>query len=208
MVTAVQTHNIEEPNMKNRSLFLTVAIGIAVLLQGCGLKPQYLHLDPPVTATGQPLGAGNMIALAIKDTRSDKKLGEVGDPLTKMVDVSLTEDFRPAVYKRVSDALTDLGFEVVPYSEAMVRAVEIDVQNLTLTSVKLAFNFETELQAQVAVRARSPNQTYDRSFFVRQFQETATPPYTRHSNELVNNAVSQALTDALSDRQLLELLTQ
>ncbi|MEX0960244.1 MAG: YajG family lipoprotein [Burkholderiales bacterium] len=194
--------------MKIRSLILTTAIGMVVLLQGCGLKPQYLHLDPPVSASSQQTGDGSLIGLAVNDLRTDEKLGEVGDPLNEMVGVYLTEDFRPAIYKRVSKALTDLGFEIVPYSDAMIRWIQIDIKSLELTSEKTAFNFETELRAEVGVRGAGQNETYDRAFFVRTFQETATPPYARHSNELVNSAVSQALTDALTDQQLMGMLTR
>lgn len=194
--------------MKIRSLILTMAIGMVVLLQGCGLKPQYLHLDPPVSASSQQAGDGSLIGLAVNDLRTDQKLGEVGDPLNEMVGVYLTEDFRPAIYERVSKALTDLGFEIVPYSDAMIRWIQIDIKSLKLTSEKTAFNFETELQAEVGVRGAGQNETYDRAFFVRTFQETATPPYARHSNELVNSAVSQALTDALSDQQLMGMLSR
>jgi uncharacterized lipoprotein YajG len=194
--------------MKPGNLVLTALASLVLLLQGCGLKPQYLHLDPRVAAPTEAVADGTLIGLGINDTRGSKKLGEVGDPLTQMVDVSLTEDFRPNLYASVSKALTGMGFDVVPYSDAMMRWIQIDIRNLELRSEKAAFNFQTELQANVAVRARSENRTYDRAFFVRKHKVTATPPYQRHSNELVNSAVAQAIEDALADRSLLDMLAQ
>ena len=83
-----------------------------------------------------------------------KKLGEVGDPDRKMVDVRVDEDPSPAIYERVKQALTRLGFSVQPYSGTMDRTLAIEIRTLELQSVKRPLTFNTELRAEVATNLR------------------------------------------------------
>lgn len=192
--------------MRRLVRYLTAAAAIALF--GCALTPQNLHLEPAVTTQPTPVASGTIIGLAVEDNRSTHKLGEVGDPNTQMVDVSLTEDFRPRIYEEVARALTAVGFNVAPFSDHLERSLMIDVRRLELSSTKQAFVFDTELRAELGAVARNGGDTYDRLYYVRTRKETAAPPFLKDSNALVNTAVSQALDDILSDRRLFELLTR
>lgn len=194
--------------MKKNMWRIMIAVAAAVLVQGCSLKPQSLHLDPMVQVRGPQVSSGSLIGLSVTDGRDSQKLGEVGDPNTKMVEVSLKEDFAPSLYNKIAKALTEKGYEVVPYSDAMTRSLQISVKRLQLSSEKQAFNFETELRAELSASAKNGSETYDRLFFVRRYLETAGPPYQKDSNMLLNNAVSQTLDDMLSDEKMLNLLAR
>jgi uncharacterized lipoprotein YajG len=194
--------------MKTRALFTSALAILVFAAQGCTLKPQYLHIDPEVKVKEQTIGAGNPIGLRVSDERSDKKLGEIGDPDRKMVPVSVEEDFAPAIFERVKQALTTLGFSVEPYSDTMERTLDIGVRKMELQSVKKPLTFDTELRAEVGARAVNSTATYERQFNVRTRQEGAAPPYQKDSAILVNTALSQALEDLFSDDQLLALLAK
>lgn len=185
---------------------IVVVAAVFAVIQGCALKPQFIHLDPAVNISSTQVANGTLIGLSVTDARDTKKLGEVGDPNNKMVEVSLTEDFTPLLYKKIAEKLTEKGFEVVPSSDAMLRALNISVKRLELSSVKTPFNFKTELRAEIGASAHNEKETYDRLFYVRTYKETAGPPYQKDSNALVNSAVSQALDDMLSDEKLQQLL--
>ena len=118
------------------------------------------------------------------------------------------EDPSAAVYERLQEALTKLGFSVVPYSTSMERTLQVEIRNLELKSVKTPFTFETELRAAVGARVDNGPEYYDRQFNVRTRKDGAAPPFEKDSTLLVNTAVSQALEDMLSDEQLLELLAK
>jgi uncharacterized lipoprotein len=194
--------------MKNTARHL-IFLTFIVLLPACALTPQQLHLEPSVTVKPKPVADGTMVAVAVEDTRTATKLGEVGDPNTQMVEVSLTEDFKPQLFEEVRDALTEMGFNVVPAGgEESDRTLQIDVRRLELTSVKQPFVFDTELRAELGAVATNGGDTYDRLYYVRTRKETAGPPYLKDSNALINTAVSQALEDLLSDERLLELLAR
>ena len=194
--------------MKTRHWLVLALFGTVVALQGCALKPQNLRIDPPLKVIESAAGNGRTIGLGVSDARMDKKLGEVGDPNTKMVDVSVEEDSSAAVYARLQEALGKLGFSVVPYSDAMERVLQVEIRSLRLKSVKTAFTFETELRAEVGAHARNGLEYYDHQFNVRTRKDGAAPPFEKDSTLLVNTAISQALEDMLADEQLLDLLAK
>lgn len=195
--------------MNARTVVLTMLLVMTAALQACSLKPQYLRLDPqPVKVQETQIGNGITVGLQVADVRPAKKLGEVGDPDNKMVDVTLEEDPSARIYARVKDALTKMGFNVVPGSENADPALNLELRKLELQSVKTPFTFETELRAEVAAHANNGNSYYDRQFNVRTRKDGAAPPYEKDSNELVNTAVSQALEDLLADEQLLDTLAR
>jgi uncharacterized lipoprotein YajG len=184
------------------------ALVFSLGMQGCTLKTQYLHIDPEVKVNPAQIGENKTIGLRVVDGRSDKKLGEVGDPDRKMVDVRVDEDPGPAVYERVKQALTKLGFTVQPFSDGMDRTLEITIRRLALQSVKQPLTFDTELRAEVNAHAANSAAYYDRQFNVRTRKVGAAPPYEKDSTVLVNTAMSQALEDLLADEKLLTMLAQ
>ncbi|UCD67819.1 MAG: hypothetical protein JSW48_13500 [Betaproteobacteria bacterium] len=181
---------------------------LAIVITGCALKPQSLHLDPTVEYAGEPTTSESLLGFSVTDARPTKKLGEVGDPNTELVEVSLDEDFAPLVTERMTSAIEKRGFSVVPWSPAMTRSLEVRIDSLALNSVKTPVTFETELRAEVTATASNDKQLYERVYYVRSYQETAGPPYEKHSNRLVNQAVSQALNEVLNDDKLFEILAR
>lgn len=181
---------------------------LALLFQGCTLKTQNLHLDPSIDAAGEPITSDTRIGLEVVDNRPSKKLGEVGDPNKEMFDVVLDEDFTALVRDAMKEVLESRGFDVVLESGATKRSLTIAISGLELNSVKRPFDFETELRANVFVTAGNVDATYDRVYFVRTRKTTAAPPFERQSNQLVNEAVSQALSDLANDENLFDMLVR
>lgn len=190
---------------------ILLAVAVAALLtgtQGCSMNHQYLRIDPEIKVNEAQIGDGKEVGLQVSDSRTNTKLGEVGDPDRKMVDVWVVEDPSPAIYERVKLALTGMGFSVQPYSETMDRRLDITIRSLELKSVKTPMTFDTELRATVAAHAVNATAYYDRQFNVRTRKSGAAPPYEKDSTLLVNTAVSQALEDLLADEQLLAMLAR
>ncbi|MFN0038272.1 MAG: YajG family lipoprotein [Burkholderiales bacterium] len=188
---------------------LATAVLIALpLFAGCALKPQYLQVDPEIKAPESQVGAGVQVGLKVSDVRTDQKLGEVGDPNNKMVDVRVAKDPSPAIYLRVERALSKMGFTIVPYSDGMVRTLQVEVRELTLQSVKKALVFDTELRAVIGGIATNGPNRHDRQLNVRTRKESAAPPFEKDSTALVNTAVSQALEDLVADDNVLGVLTR
>ena len=188
--------------------WLWAGIGIFAVIQGCTLHPENVRVDPTVELPHSLAGGGNTIGIAVDDARGVKKLGEVGDPNHAMYAISVNEDPSPVIYSRVSSALAELGYNVVPYTEGMDPSLKIDVEVLKLDSDKRAFDFLTTLHAEVAAHARNGKESLDAKYTVDQSVNTAGPAYKRDTTRLVNAAVSRALQDLLADQQLLDTLNK
>ena len=194
--------------MNSRILLVTAVVALLSGAPGCSLNHQYLRIDPEVKVTQAQIGDGKEVGLRVSDSRSNKKLGEVGDPDRKMVDVRVDEDPSPAIYERVRRALIRLGFAVQPYDNSMDRTLDIKLLSLQLESVKKPLTFDTELRVEVAAHTVNSTAYYDQQFNVRTRKTGAAPPYEKDSTLLVNTAVSQALEDMLADQELLNMLAR
>lgn len=184
-----------------------IAVVLAAFLQGCALEPENIRVSPTVDLPKSLVGSKKPIALAVADTRGQKKLGEVGDPNRQMFDVSVNEDPAPEISRSVSRALSRLGYEVEPLSTGdQDPSLTIELQTLKLDSDKRAFDFLTTLRAEVVAHVRNRNERFDKKYEVTQRMNTAGPAYTRDSSKLVNSAISSALNDMLSDQRLLDTL--
>jgi uncharacterized lipoprotein YajG len=187
--------------------FCAVA-GIAAILQGCALHNQDIRIDPTIDMPKSMTGSDKTIGLAVSDARETRKLGEVGDPNRQMFDIAVNEDPSPAIRERIASSLAKLGYKVVPYQEGVEPSLSIEVQKLKLNSDKRALDFLTTLHAEVTAHAHSGTESFDKTFTVDQSMNTAGPAYKRDTTRLVNGAVSMALTDLLSDQQLLDTLNR
>ena len=194
--------------MNIRFRFASVVLIALPLFAGCALKPQFLLIDPKIRAPESQVGTGVEVGLKVSDVRTDQKLGEVGDPNNKMVEVRVARDPSPAIYQRVERALSKMGFTVVPYSEGMIRTLQVEIRELTLQSVKKPLVFDTELRAVVGGIVINGPSRHDRQLNVRTRKESAAPPFEKDSTALVNTAVSQALEDLVADENILGLLTR
>jgi len=194
--------------MKHEIRWLFAAAGLAVALQGCALHNQDIRIDPAIDVPKSMTGSDKTIGLAVSDERESKKLGEVGDPNRQMFDIAVNEDPSAAIRTRVIEMLDKLGYKVVPYEEGVEPSLKIVLQTLRLNSDKRAFDFLTKLHAEVTAHARSGTESFDKTFTVDQSMNTAGPAYKRDTTRLVNSAVSMALSDLLSDQQLLDTLNK
>lgn len=188
--------------------WLWAGVGIFAAIQGCALRPENVRIDPTINLPRGLAGGGNTIAIAVSDARAVKKLGEVGDPNREMYPISVSEDPSSAIYSRVSSALGELGYTVVPYTAGMQPSLKIEVEVLKLDSDKRALDFLTTLHAEVAAHARNGTESLDAKYTVDQSLSTAGPAYKRDTTRLVNAAVSRALQDLLADQQLLDTLNK
>jgi uncharacterized lipoprotein YajG len=190
------------------AIWTCVAIGSLAMAQGCTLKPENIRVDPAIELSKASIGNEKAIAVAVSDARPTKKLGEVGDPDRKMVEVSVTQDPSPAIYARVSNALSDLGYKVAPETQGVEPKLKIEVESLNLDSDKRPFDFLTTLHAEVTARVDNGRLHYERKYTVNQSMNSAGPSYVAESSRLVNGAVSMALQDMLSDPNLLKTLNE
>ena len=189
----------------------SVLIGAAVAIfagSGCSPKPQMVRLSPPVSTKASEADRGSQpIGVAAFDVRPAQKLGIITDAHDHQVDVSTTGDTTTALYDSVTQALGRAGFRSKPMGSDDPATLRVELQELTFSSLKQPFDFDTALKVGVSAKARNGNDSYERTFTVSQRRPGGAPPSEAETNRMVNDALGIALSDMLADQELTTLLS-
>lgn len=189
----------------------SVLIGAAVAFiagSGCTPKPQMVRLSPPVSTKASETDRGSQtIGVAAFDVRPAQKLGIITDAHDHQVDVSTTGDTAAALYESVTQALGRAGFKSKPMGSDDPATLEVELRELTFSSLKQPLDYDTTLKVGVSAKARNGNDSYERTFTVNQRKPGGAPPSDAETNRMVNDALGIALSDMLADQELATLLS-
>lgn len=181
----------------------------AAFVAGCGLKPQLVHLSPPVSVKGAAADHGTRpVGVAAFDVRADQKLGIITDAHDKKVDVATTGDTAAALYDVVTQGLGGGGFKTKAMGSDDPVTLRVELRELSFNALKQALDFEITLKVDVSAKAINGTDSYERTFTVRQRKLAAVPPPIEETTRMVNDAVGQALSDLIADEELTTLLTR
>ena len=194
----------------SRSRWLTLIPTLLLGCQGCALKPQDIHLDPPVNMqASSSLTPGKVVGVEANDLRKSRQLGIVGLVNSRHTAISSTEDAAPALFVRTAGALKRLGFSAKPAMDSDDRRLTVELASLSYRTVNTGtLTNEIEVSVQLNARARNMGEWLDRQFTVTQKKSVVAVPDADENSEFVNVAVAQALKDLLGDPALTELLSK
>ncbi len=187
--------------------FLAV-FSVVALLQGCAPKAQTVHLAPHAEEHQSSAGQGKVVGLAVTDVRPEKKVGMVGDPNAKLVAISAEDESTAGIYNATTEALRHLGFTVRQASAETDPSLRIELRELSYQSLKTPFTFETKGKVTLTALAQNGTALYQRTYKANKSSSSGTPPTPRETEKAINELVSMALEDLVSDEQLVEVLTK
>jgi uncharacterized lipoprotein YajG len=110
------------------------------------------------------------------------------------------------LYQNIADGLRKLGFQVQPTPGPDDRTLRVEVRNIEYEAVKKTLTFDTRAKVAIAARAQHGSESYDRLFEAGQTGSGPMLPSAKDNARTVNETVSMALADMLSDRKLVALL--
>jgi uncharacterized lipoprotein YajG len=179
---------------------------LAAALAGCAAKPQNIRIDAPVAVSPSDLGRGKTVWLRVSDARPQKTLGVIGDLEGRYAHVSVEDDPSGVLYQNIADGLRKLGFEVQPTPGPDERTLRVEVRDLEYEAVKKTLTFDSRVKVAIAAHAQHGSDSYDRLYEAGQNGTAPLLPGPEENARAVNETVSMALADMLSDRQLVTLL--
>jgi uncharacterized lipoprotein YajG len=178
-------------------------------VSGCTPKPEMVRLSPAITVKTTETDHGSQpIGVAAFDVRPSQKLGIITDAHDHKVDISTSGDTAAALYESVTQALGRAGFKTKAMDSDDPATLRVELQELTLNSLKQPFDFATTLKVAVSAKARNGNDSYERTFTVNQRKPDGAPPSEDDANRMVNEALGIALSDMLADQELHALLSK
>lgn len=179
-------------------------IALTSLLAACSTAPQRLDLKPAIDVTARNLGQGTPVAVTVIDRRQLTEAQRSGsvtgvDPALNVVDV---------VYQEATRALERLGFAVEPSASPLGNTLTLELLNIDYDLSSAVMKKTVFVDADVRATAAAGGNTYATTYRAHQEQEVAFLPSPALSQRLVNETLSNALSRALADPQLMSVLTQ
>lgn len=179
-------------------------IALSSLLAACSTAPQRLDLKPAIDVTARNLGQGTPVAVTVIDRRQLTEAQRSGsvtgvDPALNVVDV---------VYQEATRALERLGFAVEPSASPLGNTLTLELLNIDYDLSSAVMKKTVFVDADVRATAVAGGNTFATTYRAHQEQEVAFLPSPALSQRLINETLSNALSRALADPQLMAVLTQ
>ncbi|WP_372722444.1 YajG family lipoprotein [Immundisolibacter sp.] len=186
-----------------RALRLTL-LHVLALLAACSTAPQRLDIKPTIDVNGRNVGQNTPVSVTVIDrrqlTEAQRSGGVTGvDPATNVVDV---------VYQEATRALERLGFAVEPSAGPLSNTLTLELLQINYDLSSAVIKKTVFVDADIRATAAGGGNTFATTYRAHQEQEVAFHPAPALSQRLVNQTLSNALSRAFADPQLMGVLTQ
>lgn len=183
---------------------LTVFIILCGFLTGCALSPQQIDVSPKVSVTRQDRHFRGELHVNVMDNRSSPSLGSRGGVYSKTNKIVTDADTTLSIQSSVELALRQMGFTIIDAESAPTLTVYLD--RLTYHAPGVAYITKVDLSAQVRVVVVSQGKKFDGNYESKLSERVLAAPSDDKNKALVNQVLSDALTRAFSDQELLTYL--
>lgn len=178
---------------------------IFTIASGCAYGPQFISIDPEVNVSEGDFLETKEIALEILDSRTQTKLGVVGDDSARF-NIELKGDLPTIISPKLTKALENRGLLVREQSETTKKLV-VNIQRMTIDSVKTkSFGYKTDLHVELLATVVKDNSKFAKRFVVTTEKKMGSFSSSAETQKIVNEALSDALSSIVNDEALFELL--
>lgn len=194
--------------MSRFSRWLWVA-GLAAVLAGCAHSPQQLNVVPGVTAPLSQVAQQQPVVVSVQDSRSSPVLGTRGGLYPESSNLTINPQAVSHLREQVEQALTKLGFQVVPEGTANANSLVVSLAELTYISPKEGvYVTQADLGAAFTAEARSANQRYNGRYSASAQHRFGYAPNQATNTRLVTEVMSDALSRIFKDPEVIRILQQ
>ena len=175
---------------------------------GCAHGPQFVRINPEINAISRGNSVDVLVELSVLDTRADKKIGTTGNDKARF-DITLKDDIATVLSPKLAAALESQGMSVISRPDVNAKKLTISVDRLTLDSLKSeGFGYLTAVNAEVVASIETNTTRFSKRYTVSTEKEMSSATSTQTTQEMLNAALSKALSDVVADEALIGVLTQ
>jgi len=174
------------------------------LLVGCATSPQTLTVAPELVLT--PLnGVVVPIELKVTDNRANTDL--LGYRNAKQQGpISFSESLAKSIGETVEQALNEQGVETKVGGPEPKTVLEIEIDELKYWSPDESWVSRIEMKAEMSVKVSRGQTHIKKRFASNRMQEVATAPTAEYNQIFLNGMLTELLTKALSDREIVSFI--
>jgi uncharacterized lipoprotein len=187
-------------------LILTTLFFVAAW--GCAHGPQFVRINPEINAISRANSVDVLVELSVLDTRADKKIGTTGNDKARF-DITLKDNIATVLSPKLAAALESQGMSVISRPDVNAKKLTISIDRLTLDSLKSeGFGYLTAVNAEVVASIETNTTRFSKRYTVSTEKEMSSATSTQTTQEMLNAALSKALSDVVADEALIGVLTQ
>ena len=187
-------------------LILTTLFFVAAW--GCAHGPQFVRINPEINTISRANSVDVLVELSVLDTRGDKKIGTTGNDKARF-DITLKDDIATVLSPKLAAALESQGMSVISRPDVNAKKLTISVDRLTLDSLKSeGFGYLTAVNAEVVASIETNTTRFSKRYTVSTEKEMSSATSTQTTQEMLNAALSKALSDVVADEALIGVLTK
>lgn len=186
-----------------RRFALLVAVS---LLSACAMSPLTIAVNPVIDVDGLPIGRQQTLAVSTVDQRPSPVLGNRGGVYNTAY-VSTSANFTQSINQQLVNTFRRLDFNAQPGSTGPVR-VSFRITELRYITPPHQLGGPLEVRAKIAVQANKHNRHFNGDYSSSRTMTVAVAATPLQNQQIVNQTVSQALTNAMKDPKLQRFLSQ
>lgn len=178
----------------------------AAIVAGCAMSPMTVHVDPVIDVDSLPLGRQQSLAVATIDQRPSPILGNRGGVYNTAY-VSTASNFPQVVNQSLVNTFRRLDFNAYAGNSGSAR-VNFIITELRYINPPNQLGGPLEVRAKIAVQAFKGNRHFNGNYNSSRTMTVAVAATPVQNQQIVNQTVSQALTNAMKDPKLQRFLSQ
>jgi uncharacterized lipoprotein len=186
---------------------LAAVVAVAVTLAGCAFSSQPpIVVKPDLVAAQGSLGGGTPVHVNVVDERPSEKLGTRGGGSIG-AELTVAQGFPAVLRDAFSQGLKDRGFSPTADLPADGRELRIEIRDL---EYKVVMGFwvgtvraQCSLKAVCQVKQQTP---FERLFHGEREEKSEFIKSADANTKFVNDAISSAVNQVLSDQELVQCL--
>ncbi len=181
---------------------------LAALLVSCAYTPQTVSLKPQVQVSETEVGRGQTVGVTSVDERPSSAIGNRATP-GMSAEITSDPDVAPTVQGALTEGLRRQGFNPVAATGEDARALRVEIRNV---EYKISAGiFSSKLRTEAVLKGiciLGTARPYERLYRGQKEKNIMVVQSESQNEELLNEALSQAINSLLKDSELLKCLAR
>ena len=187
---------------------ITIIISLAFALGGCAFTPQAVLIAPKINVPQSQVGNARELLLNVVDERPKKTLGTVGASGVG-ADLSVEGDLVTSVERALMEGLTKLSFKPSAMRGTLKSELRVEIKNLDYLITHRFWSGALRVDAGLkAICVRDGIRSYEKLYHGEFVESVQVVQSSAANAQYINNALSAAANDLLSDQELITCLAQ
>ncbi len=187
-------------------MHIQTALLAVLLLSGCTLSPQTIHVTPAITIAPESFGRGHSINVLVQDNRQDATIGSRGGVYRNSSTIRSANDVAEAVRAQTAAGLVAQGYALTgTEAESMLR---IGIDQLSYVVPAGALATSADITAVLRIVAQRDNRQFETTYKSTVNRRFPVTPTATQNEVWINEVLNETLHRFFADPKMRAFLTE